>query len=61
MVFGFFLGILMIYILYKISFSFVEYYDNTPVLVCLIWILIIYFIFLYEYITWFSSLYSLKF
>jgi len=58
---GFFLGILMFYVLKKICDSFITYHENTPVIICLIFILIIYCVFLCEYIIWFSSWYSVNF
>ena len=61
MMFGFFLGLLMMWIFYKICKSFITYHDNNPVLVCLSLIFIIYSVFLYEYIIWFSSWYSVNF
>ena len=61
MIYGFFLELLMVWIFYMICKSFITYHDNNPVLVYLIWILVIYSIFLYEYITWFSDCYSVDF
>jgi hypothetical protein len=61
MIFGFFLGILLIYILYKILDTFLKYQDNILIVLCLLGILFIYSIFLCKYIIWFSSWYSVKF
>ena len=61
MMYGFFLGILMYYILYKILNGIIKYCDNKPALICLILGILIYSVFLYEYIIWFSSWYSVNF
>lgn len=58
---GVFLGLLMLYIFKKICDGFIKYNDNPRVLVCLTLILLIYNVFLYEYIIWFSSWYSVNF
>jgi len=58
---GFFLGILMFYIFMEICDGFIKYHDNLPVMVSLVFIFILYSVFFYEYIIWFSSWYSVNF
>jgi len=58
---AFFLGLLMLYIFMEICNGFIKYNDNLPVMVSLVFIFILYSVFFYEYIIWFSSWYSVNF